>query len=380
MDCKTLEFLSLQQVTYDKVVDLKASPDLMDTLWLRFPHIFGTVLEFLDNQSISNCRHVNKSWKNSIDSNKTIWHRIIAKKLIHMNNSKSWKYILDKVPFEILKEIGEGVMKFLSDIEKDMPSYYGLLYSPMHTTAGLGLLKASKYIVTKTNDCNPANSWGHTPLHLAAERDHTDICRLIIDNVSDKNPCDYHERWTPLHYAARNGNVEICQLILANVSSKNPASDNGLTPLHRAALFGNIEICQVIMENVSDINPADNDGWTPLHDAAGEGHVEICKYIIDNVSVKNPAKNDGSTPLHLAAEKGHVEVCRLIMDNVSDKNPADDEGETPLHWAARYGQLEICRLIMDNIYDKHPIDMYGCTPLHLAIKNGHYEMDQFTFI
>ena len=57
---------------------------------------------------------------------------------------------------------------------------FGKTYThfPLHTTAGLGLLKASKYIVTKTNDFNPANYWGHTPLHSAAKRGHTNVYQL----------------------------------------------------------------------------------------------------------------------------------------------------------------------------------------------------------
>ena len=54
-----------------------------------------------------------------------------------------------------------------------------------------------------------------TPLLLAADRGHTDICQLIIDNVSDpctdKNPCNKDGN-TPLDFAVLNGHTEVCQL------------------------------------------------------------------------------------------------------------------------------------------------------------------------
>ena len=51
-----------------------------------------------------------------------------------------------------------------------------------------------------------------TPLHLAAENGHFEICRMIMDSVEDKNPAD---QWgtTPWHEAERNGHYDICKLI-----------------------------------------------------------------------------------------------------------------------------------------------------------------------
>ena len=123
-----------------------------------------------------------QTWKDCIVNDKTIWHRIIANKLIHESNTASWKHVLEKIPFEILKEIGEGVLEFLSDIKQARFSYSSkrltgrvcglytppipsnLLHSPLHTTAGLGLLKSSKYIINKTNDYTPANDFKSTPI------------------------------------------------------------------------------------------------------------------------------------------------------------------------------------------------------------------------
>ena len=33
---------------------------------------------------------------------------------------------------------------------------------------------------------NPAKSWGSTPLHLAAERGHLEVCELIIEKAPEK--------------------------------------------------------------------------------------------------------------------------------------------------------------------------------------------------
>ena len=49
--------------------------------------------------------------------------------------------------------------------------------------------------------CNLVES-GTTPLHWAAKCGHCEICRLIMDNVTNKNPPDL-DGWTPLHLAGK---------------------------------------------------------------------------------------------------------------------------------------------------------------------------------
>ena len=64
---------------------------------------------------------------------------------------------------------------------------------------------------------------------MAAKLGHLDLCKLIIENVEDKNPRDKFG-WTPLHQAAVLGHLSVCKLILENVKDKNPADDEGQTP------------------------------------------------------------------------------------------------------------------------------------------------------
>ena len=74
--------------------------------------------------------------------------------------------------------------------------------------------------------------------------------------------------WTPLHWAAGKGQFEICKLIIENVLQKNPPDMNGKTPLHCAASSGHLEICKLIMRNIRDTCPVagllpDYSGYIP---------------------------------------------------------------------------------------------------------------------
>ena len=74
-----------------------------------------------------------------------------------------------------------------------------------------------------------------TTFHMAAKHGYFRICKLIFDNIKDKNPKNVDDE-TPLHYVAKAGFLEICQLIIDNKwtmwTDKNPGDESGNTPLH----------------------------------------------------------------------------------------------------------------------------------------------------
>ena len=84
---------------------------------------------------------------------------------------------------------------------------------------------------------------------------------------------------SPLHIAAESGHYLICKMIMENVVDKNPRGKFGLTPLHLAADRGHIEICKLSVEQGVNPNPKCDKGWTPLHYAALKSHGIICQYL-----------------------------------------------------------------------------------------------------
>ena len=59
------------------------------------------------------------------------------------------------------------------------------------------------------------------------------IFKLILNEVNNKNPKG-HFADTPLHFAAERGHLEICKLIGENATAKNPTNNSGKTPLDLA--------------------------------------------------------------------------------------------------------------------------------------------------
>ena len=206
-----------------------------------------------------------------------------------------------------------------------------------------GHLEIYDFLTIKLRDKNPGktpllNREGSTPLHWAAYNGHFGLCKLIIEGTANKNPGtikdapsdenDLFNRYfplfydirkgTPLHFAAHNGHLEVCKLIMDNIADKNPANREGETPFLFAAKKGQLAVCQLMIENLSDKNPCDRDGKTSLHYAAQYGHVEVCKLIMENLVDKNPSYRDYRDDvalLNLATNHKKLEVCQLFHEN-----------------------------------------------------------------
>ena len=111
--------------------------------------------------------------------------------------------------------------------------------------------------------------------------------QLIIENISCidlKGP----EEWTPLHMAIEKGHTRIAKLLLNSqkLRNKNPTTEGGWTPLHQAARHGFqfLELYEIIISNLFNKNPESfQDSTTPLHLAAKHGHLSICQLILHNI-------------------------------------------------------------------------------------------------
>ena len=98
--------------------------------------------------------------------------------------------------------------------------------------------------LAKGGKVNDKSAEGATPLIVAAQKGHTDICGVLLahgGNVNDQTSGPGGV--TPLIVAAENGHAGICGLLLAygsNVNGIRP--DIKRTPLHYAAQRGHVAV------------------------------------------------------------------------------------------------------------------------------------------
>merc|ERR1711935_926140 len=84
-----------------------------------------------------------------------------------------------------------------------------------HVAANKDQSKVYKNLMGMTEEKNPKDAKGWTPLHLAAEKGDLEMYKLIASKAEDKNPKAGKEAdlWTPLHCAAKNGHFQIVEFI-----------------------------------------------------------------------------------------------------------------------------------------------------------------------
>jgi len=85
-------------------------------------------------------------------------------------------------------------------------------------------LKVCQFLIENHHNNNPANDFGITPLHVASEKGHLQVCKLILEPMIDKDSKFEHPRNlfgdTPTHFSAQNGHFEVCKLLIENTLTK----------------------------------------------------------------------------------------------------------------------------------------------------------------
>ena len=317
----------------------------MEEIFSRFPHIAENIMGRLDNAHLTECRVVDNFWRSFIDNQKLLWMRIIFES-VKSSHYQEWREISRKLNINLVRILGKTAYQFCTDGEDIEEINH-------HNPIVIAAVTGNTEIVTKVFQKDIFDYQKGIPFQYSAKYGNLEVCRFFIKNTDNKNPKD-DEGETPLHIAAKNGKFQVCQMIFeAGIDDKNPKASEYI------------------------------DGFTPLHLAAANNHLSVCHLIIKNNLDANPKDSQKRTPLHYAAMKGHSEVYRFILSKVKEKHPRDELGDTPLHDAAKYGHLEVCEIILEDmeksnrVFPSYGRNEDGQTPLDLSIEEGYEEIYNF---
>ena len=220
----------------------------MEEVLLRFCHIGKQIFEELDNGSLTKCREVNESWRGFIDVEKTVPFRII-KSFTNVPDTYLKKNF-GKVDLDSVTELVKNIQHVCSEVhneqltfsvrserqldrlfyierEKDgkklktirEPIIGELFLTPMcnpkpvpiepdenllaNLSIGKLFLSYEEGYVSESHPMNPSNGFGETALHFAAKNGYFNVCKLIAENIEEKNPQDHFGK-TPLQMAEDN--------------------------------------------------------------------------------------------------------------------------------------------------------------------------------
>ena len=121
---------------------------------LKCPHLGENIFNQLDNQNLTKCKKVSRSFYAFLENNKLLWTRIMKKYTVnHTEFEKDWKSVLEKTPVENIKQLAIAVEQFymfrphrhFNDKEKKPELKYPQ-HSPLHIAAERGNLSLCIYI------------------------------------------------------------------------------------------------------------------------------------------------------------------------------------------------------------------------------------------
>ena len=121
---------------------------------------------------------------------------------------------------------------------------------------------------------------------------------------------------TPLLVAAQKCHTDICGLLLAHGSNVNEVvPDIKNTALQLAAMEGHNASVEVLLSWGAEVNPQDHAGFTPLHVACQDGHL-ICVETLLKAGASLTLPNiQGLLPIHLAALDNRVKIVRTLLEH-----------------------------------------------------------------
>ena len=243
----------------------------------------------------------------------------------------------------------------------------------LHVAAAKGYSDyASFFIEVEKSKVNRGDKSGKIPLHLACEKGHFGMAKLLLDNRAFFDKTDNDEQ-TPLDIACSKGYSEIVNLLLAKMARIKQRNKDLRTALHVSANNGNKTITKLLLNHGAKVNLTDENGFTPLHLAAIKDHVDIINLLLEYMADIDCCDNTDKTPLFIACHKKKFSAASDLIKHQADINKTSLENDSPLHAACQTGCKQIVQLLLDNKVDYNQRNKSGNTPLHVACENGNLD-------
>ncbi|XP_066569342.1 histone-lysine N-methyltransferase EHMT1 isoform X2 [Amia ocellicauda] len=173
------------------------------------------------------------------------------------------------------------------------------------------------------------NQSKRTPLHVAAEAGHKEICHMLVQAGANLDMCDEDQR-TPLMDAAENNHLDTVKYLLRAGAIVNHKDDGGWTPMIWATEYKHIDEVKLLLSRGADINIRDKEENICLHWAAFSGCVDIADILLQARCDLHAVNIHGDSPLHIAARENRHDCVVLFLSRGADVNLKNREGETPL--------------------------------------------------
>uniref|UniRef100_A0A8C5LZ86 Ankyrin repeat and sterile alpha motif domain containing 1A n=1 Tax=Leptobrachium leishanense TaxID=445787 RepID=A0A8C5LZ86_9ANUR len=204
-------------------------------------------------------------------------------------------------------------------------------YTPLHHASLNGHKDVVEVLLRNEAVTNIADSKGCFPLHLAAWKGDAHIVRLLIHHgpshakINEQN----NDNETALHCAAQYGHTEVVRVLLEELTDPTMRNNKMETPLDLAALYGRLEVVKLLLNAHPNLLSCHTRKHTPLHLAARNGHRTVVRVLLD-AAMDIDYQTEKGTALHEAALYGKTDVVQMLLEAGIDVHITDNKGMTAL--------------------------------------------------
>ncbi|XP_069039287.1 histone-lysine N-methyltransferase EHMT1-like isoform X3 [Lepisosteus oculatus] len=200
------------------------------------------------------------------------------------------------------------------------------------------------------------------------------VLMMLVDGIDPNFKMESQSKRTPLHVAAEAGHQEICHMLVQAGANLDMCDEDQRTPLMDAAENSHLETVKYLLSAGAIVTHKDVEGSTCLHLAAKKGHYDVVEHLLDTGSIDINCQDDGGwTPMIWATEYKHIDEVKLLLSRGADINIRDKEENICLHWAAFSGCVDIAEILLNAKSDLHVVNVHGDSPLHIAARENRHD-------
>ena len=164
------------------------------------------------------------------------------------------------------------------------------------SACGEGNLPKTKEFLTRGCSPNVINTWGQTPLMIAASNGHENVVSHLIASGVDVDKKDCYDR----------------------------------TAFHEASVRGHLKVAEALLDAGAKFDEVDTYHFTPLMYAVQKGHVGVVSHLLDHGADVTKHDRSRETALHVAAHTGQLEIVRMLLNKGAEVDQVDIYHCTPL--------------------------------------------------
>jgi ankyrin repeat protein len=223
----------------------------------------------------------------------------------------------DTLRFQTSREEQQQLVASAQDWPLATPSTH--THSTDTTTAGAALMKAAstgdlgatKAALLGGARVNTSNTWGSTPVLLAAKEGHADVVRTLLRAGASAN--GRGGAMTPLAAAALGGHTEVIKLLLGSGAEADTSTESGESALMLAVRMNRVPAAAALLEAGASLQVHNRQGDGPVMVAIAEDFPAMLALLLKHGASPNSPDRDGLTPLYWAEYLKRDALAQLLL-------------------------------------------------------------------